>query len=169
MIKKIKVLLLLAISHTTIAACGFMLGIYSLPILMAPAAPSSGSLALSIKNTRYVATISDELTDSDWLHWGKGTFSIGDDYIVFQGSLAPGPDYHLYLSPSFVQTEADFNRLKSSMVEMGEVNSFDNYILPVNGSMNKSRNKSVNIEHYNTIIIWCESFNQFITSAQFKN
>ncbi len=169
MIKKIKVLLLLAMSHTTIAICAFMLGIYTLPILMAPADPSSGALALSIKNTRYVATISDNLTDSDWLHWGKGTFSIGDDYIVFQGTLAPGPDYRLYLSPSFVQTEADFNQLKSSMIEIGEVNSFGNYIHPLNGSMNKTLNKNVNIEHYNTVIIWCESFNQFITSAQFKN
>lgn len=165
MIKKIKVLTLLAVSHGTIAVCAFMLGIYALPILMAPNDPSSGSLALSIKNTRYVATISDDLIDSDWLHWGKGTFSIGDEYIVFQGTLAPGPDYRLYLSPSFVQTEADFKQLKSTMIEMGEVNSFGNFILPLSNGVNEG----VNIEHYNTVIIWCETFNQFITSAQFKN
>lgn len=150
----------LAISHLAVAALAFLLGLYSLPILIAPADPSPGTLALSIKNTRYLATIAEDVEGSDWLHWGKGRFSIGDDYIVFQGKLSPGPAYRLYLSPQFVATEDEFLRLKSSMIAIGEINSFANSVLAIK--------QSINIEDYNSVIIWCEAFNQFITAAQFK-
>lgn len=159
--KYIKRITLLAISHLVVAVFAFLLGIYSLPIFMAPADISSGALALSIKNTRYLATIADDLTDSDWLHWGKGTFSIGDDYIVFQGTLAPGPDYRLYLSQKFIETESEFIQLKSSMVEVGKIKSFGHYVLPLGNE--------IDVEEYNSVVIWCEAFNQFITAAQFKN
>jgi len=36
------------------------------------------------------------------------------------GKLVPGPDYKLYLSPEFIETEADFNRLKATMVRVGD-------------------------------------------------
>ena len=158
--KYLKLASLLATSHIIVAGLAFSLGIYSLPIIMAPADPSSATLALSIKNTRYVATIANDLADSDWLHWGKGTFSVGDDYIVFQGKLAPGPAYRLYLSPRFIETERDFIQFRSSMVEVGEIKSFSNYVLPVSNK--------IKLEKYNSVIIWCETFNQFITAAQFK-
>ena len=156
----LKKTLLLLTTHGLTACLAFAVGIYSLPILMAPPEPSSGALALTIKNTRYVATIGENLKDSDWLHWGKGTFSLGDDYIVFQGKLAPGPAYRMYLSSRFIETEQDFLQHKSTMVEVGKVNSFGNYILPVRAD--------IDIENYNSVIIWCESFKQFITAAQFK-
>jgi hypothetical protein len=159
--KNLKLIILLASSHIAVAGFAFFMGIYSLPIIMAPADPSSSALALSIKNTRYVATIADDLTDSDWLHWGKGTFSLGDDYIVFQGTLAPGPAYRLFLSPTFVETEKDFNHMKPSMVEIGEINSFANYVLPLN--------TNIELDNYTTVVVWCEAFNQFITAAQFKH
>jgi hypothetical protein len=155
-----KIIILLA-SHGITAGLAFLVGVYSLPIIMATPDPTSGALALTIKNTRYVATISDNLAGSDWLHWGEGRFSLGDDYIVFQGKLAPGPAYRLYLSPRFIETEEDFLLQKSTMVEVGKVNSFNNYISPVPSN--------ISIENYNSVIIWCESFNQFITAAQFRS
>jgi hypothetical protein len=158
--KHVKLIILMATSHITVAGFAFFMGIYSLPIIMAPADPSPAALALSIKNTRYVATIADDLTDSDWLHWGKGTFSLGDDNIVFQGSLAPGPAYRLFLSPTFIETEKDFNHLKSSMVEVGKINSFSNFVLPLD--------TNIKLDQYTTVVVWCEAFNQFITAAQFK-
>jgi hypothetical protein len=158
--KLLKRIILLVTSHITVAGLAFSLGIYTLPIIIAPADPSSSTLALTIKSTRYVATISDDLTDSDWLHWGEGTFSIGDDYIVFQGKLAPGPAYRLYLSPTFIETEKDFMHMKSVMVEVGEINSFANFVLPLN--------THIQLDKYTTVVVWCEAFNQFITAAQFK-
>jgi hypothetical protein len=153
-------LITLVSSHLLIACTAFFLGIYSLPIIMAPTDPSSGALAIALKDTRYVATIADDLSGSDWLHWGQGRFSVGNQYIVFQGKLAPGPAYRLYLSPKFVETEKEFTQFKASMIEVGTINSFGNYIIPVS--------KNIKIGNFNTLIIWCESFNQFITAAQFK-
>jgi hypothetical protein len=56
---------------------------------------------------------------------------VGNKNIVLAGKLAPGPDYKLYLSPEFVETEADFMRLKARMVRVGNVLTFENFIVPV--------------------------------------
>lgn len=93
-------------------------------------------------------------------HWGDGTLSVNHDVISLEGEVAPGPDYRLYLSPTFVETEADFVRLKESMVRVGDVRTFKNFIVPVPSSVNPS--------NFNTAIVWCESFGQFITAAQYQ-
>ena len=76
------------------------------------------------------------------------------------GELAPGPDYKLYLSPAFVETEAEFKRLKPSMVRVADIKTFKNFVVPVPESVNPAR--------FNTVVIWCESFGQFITAAQYR-
>ena len=47
------------------------------------------------------------------------------------GKLAPGPDYKLYLSPEFVETESDFNRLKPQMAIVADVKTFDNFLVKI--------------------------------------
>ncbi|MGD9833820.1 MAG: DM13 domain-containing protein, partial [Piscinibacter sp.] len=101
-----------------------------------------------------------DLEDSDALHWGEGVVSVGARSIGLVGELAPGPDYKLYLSPEFVETEAEFMRLKASMVRVGDVKTFKNFLVAVP--------ESVDIAQYNTVIIWCEAFGQFITAAQYR-
>jgi hypothetical protein len=76
------------------------------------------------------------------------------------GKLAPGPDYKLYLSPNFVETEADFNRLKSNMVLVGDVNTFENFAVNVP--------LGIELSEFNSVIVWCESFGEFITSAKYR-
>ena len=51
---------------------------------------------------------------------------VGSEQLVFMGELAPGPDYKLYLSPEFVETEADFERLKSNMVLLIRIDAITN-------------------------------------------
>jgi len=70
------------------------------------------------------------------------------------------PDYKLYLSPEFVETEADFNRLKPKMARVGDVKTFENFIVPVPAG--------VDPKAYTTVIVWCESFGQFITAARYR-
>jgi hypothetical protein len=94
------------------------------------------------------------------LHWGEGTVSVSARSIGLQGELAPGPDYKLYLSPGFVETEAEFEALKPGMVRVGDVKTFKNFLLAVP--------ESVDVEQYNTVVIWCETFSQFITAAKYK-
>ena len=77
-----------------------------------------------------------------------------------QGKVAPGPDYKLYLSPEFVETEADFERLKPQMARVGDVRTFDNFMVPVPASIDPER--------YSTVVVWCESFGEFITAASYR-
>ena len=111
---KRKTMALLVGTHLLVAAAGFAAGVYTLPILIAPSAPSSEQVAASQQQARYHGTFRRDLQDSDRLHWGEGKVSIGPDAVSLMGKLAPGPDYQLYLSPEFVETEADFARLKPS-------------------------------------------------------
>ena len=155
-----KKLLLLVVSHGAALALGFALGIYALPILTAPAAPTSSDIATAATQAAYSGQFRRDLKDSDPLHWGEGTVSLSRQHIVLAGKLAPGPDYKLYLSPEFVETEAEFMRLKSRMARVGDVRTFENFVVAVPDS--------VDIARYNTVIVWCESFSQFITAARYK-
>ena len=152
--------LLLVASHLAVAGLGFALGIYTLPLLIAPAAPSSAEVARQAASASYSGTFRRDLKDSDALHWGEGTVSIGPKSIALDGELAPGPDYKLYLSPEFVETEADFHRLKASMVRVGDIKTFRNFVVSVPESVDPSR--------YNAVVVWCETFGQFITAARYK-
>lgn len=157
---KMKKFLILAASHAAALGLGFALGIYVLPILIAPAAPTSAEAAAAASGAAYTARVRRDLKGSDLLHWGEGTLSVGRKSIVLAGKIAPGPDYRLYLSPEFVETGADFLRLKSRMARVGEVRTFENFVVAVP--------ESVDVSKYNTAIVWCETFSQFITAAKYR-
>jgi hypothetical protein len=152
--------LLLVGSHLFTLAVGFALGIYVLPILTAPDAPSAADVASQSAQATYKGQFRRDLKDSDALHWGEGAVSVGSQSIVLLGKLAPGPDYKLYLSPEFVETEADFARLKPRMVRVGDVRTFENFVVPVP--------EAIDVSRYDTVIVWCESFSQFITAAKYR-
>lgn len=154
-----KTLLLIA-SHALAVAAGVALGIYALPILTAPAAPSSAEIASLTGQTAFTGQFRRDLKDSDLLHWGEGTVSVGQQSVALSGTLAPGPDYKLYLSPEFVETKADFTRLKARMVRVGDVKTFNNFVVRVP--------ETVDVSRYNTVVVWCESFSQFITAAKYR-
>jgi hypothetical protein len=86
--------------------------------------------------------------------------SIASKAISLAGRLAPGPDYKLYLSPEFVETEADFKRLKSSMVRVGDVKTFENFVVPIPAGIEPAK--------YKAVVVWCETFAQFITAAKYR-
>ena len=152
--------LLLAATHLAAVALGFALGVYMLPILIAPPAPSADEVAAQAATASFKGQFRRDLRDSDALHWGEGTVSVSRSAIALAGELAPGPDYKLYLSPEFVETEADFARLKPAMARVGDVKTFQNFLVPVPESIDPAR--------YNTVVVWCETFSQFITAAQYR-
>ena len=124
-------ILILVVSHLLVAGMGFMAGIYTLPILMAPDTPVTQDAATLEKSATYTGQFRRDLADSDFLHWGEGRVYLSPEEIVFQGELAPGPDYRLYLSPTFVETEAAFEALRPQMVAIGNVETFDNFVVAV--------------------------------------
>jgi hypothetical protein len=135
-------------------------GIYLLPILTAPAPPDAAQLQDLAAAAQYTGQFRRGLEDSDALHWGEGLVSIGPRAIILQGRIAPGPDYKLYLSPEFVETEADFVRLKPWMARVGDVKTFENFVVAVPESIDPAA--------FTTVIVWCESFGQFITAARYR-
>jgi hypothetical protein len=155
----LKKFLLLLASHGVVALAGFGAGIYFLPILTAPPAPTVGEVRAAAGGALYTGEFRRDLADSDALHWGEGTVSVGPETIALEGAVAPGPDYVLYLSPEFVETEADFLRLKPKMSAVGSVKTFENFVVPVPEGIDPGR--------FNTVIVWCESFGQFITAARY--
>lgn len=152
--------LLLVASHAVVGVIGFAAGIYLLPILTAPPAPSASEVGAIAARAVFTGRFRRDLKDSDALHWGEGTVSVSQEAITLMGRLAPGPDYKLYLSPEFVETEADFLRLKPAMLRVGDVRTFENFVVPVPAG--------VHLAKYTSVIVWCESFGQFITAARYR-
>ena len=148
------------ITHLVVLVVGFGLGVYFLPILTAPPAPTQSELSMASNSPRFTGIFKRDLKDSDALHWGEGQVFIGTHTIALQGELSPGPDYKLYLSPTFVETEADFKRLKPQMIQVADIKTFKNFVVTLPESIDPS--------HYKAIVIWCESFNEFITAARYQ-
>ncbi len=152
--------LVLTVSHLVGIAFGFGLGIYMLPILTAPPGPSPADMRLAAEMAEYTGYFHRDLEGSDALHWGEGQVLVSPDTVALAGKLAPGPDYRLYLSPEFVYTEDAFLAVKDRAVQIGEVRTFTNFIVPVPAT--------VDVSSYNTVVVWCESFAQFITAAEYR-
>lgn len=150
----------LLVSHGLVGAAGFAAGIYVLPILTAPPAPAVAEVQALISAASFKGTFTRDLAGSDALHWGEGEVSVGPDRVALMGKLAPGPDYKLYLSPSFVQTEAEFAALKARMLRVGDVDTFDNFIVPLPAG--------TDLTAYDTVVVWCEAFGEFITAARYR-
>lgn len=153
-------LIFLSATHLGMLALGFALGIYFLPILTAPEGPDKTMLAETAKTALFNAEFKKDLKGSDFLHWGEGKVSVSADKITHQGKLAPGPDYKLYLTKSFVEDEAGFEKIKSEAVRLGDIKTFDGFLVKVP--------EGVDVNAYTTVLVWCEAFGEFISAAKYR-
>ena len=85
----LKKFVLLVVSHAVVALIGFAAGIYALPILTAPPSPAESELESVAVSSQYSGRYRRDLKDSDALHWGEGTVSVGRSAISLRGNLAP--------------------------------------------------------------------------------
>lgn len=152
--------LILVASHALMVLAGFAAGIYWLPILIAPAAPGSAEVSALATTAQFTGRFRRDLKGSDALHWGEGTVSVGPTAVSLAGRLAPGPDYKLYLAPSFVQDEAEFERIKATSLRIGDVKTFNNFVVPLPAGADPAG--------YTTVVVWCETFREFISAAQYR-
>jgi len=142
---------------------GFGAGVYALPILTAEKGLSRTQLAeLANQQTSAMrtGTFVRDLADSDAFHWGDGTVTVTNERIWLDGQLSPGPDYRLYLVSRFVETEAEFLAIKDSALQIAPIKAFSNFSVDIP--------QGLDISGYNTVLIWCEAFSQFITAAEIK-
>ena len=154
-----KIFLLLA-THSFVLIFGFALGIYLLPILTAPDSIEISKINDYEKKSLYQTEFIRDLRGSDPWHWGEAKVTISNKKITVNGSIAPGPDYKLYLLNSFVEHEDEFLPIKEDAQYVAEVKSFENFVVDVPSD--------INVSEFNTVVIWCESFNEFITAAQYR-
>lgn len=80
--------------------------------------------------------------------------------IAHIGRLSPGPDYKLYLAPHFVETEEAFLAIKDASARVGDVRTFNGFIMEVPAD--------IDVRDYSAVVIWCEAFDQFISSAAYQ-
>ncbi|MCM3681055.1 DM13 domain-containing protein [Sphingomonas paucimobilis] len=152
--------LILATTHVAMLALGFAAGIYALPILTAPPAPDAADLASAVRQALYTGQFKRSLKGSDFVHWGEGNVKVSRDQIAHIGRLSPGPDYKLYLAPHFVRTKDEFLAIKHMSRRVGEVKTFDGFIISVA--------PDIDVAAFTTVVIWCESFDRFISAAEYQ-
>ena len=107
----------------------------------------------------YSARFDRERAGSDYFHWGEGDVRIYESTITFKGELAPGPDYRLYLAPSYVENEVEFLAIKAQSLESESLKPFNGFAF---NDVSALRDPALN-----TLVIWGEGFREFITSARF--
>ena len=136
---------------------GFGLGVYFLPILIADAPADAQIVQAQAQTADRQASFSRDRQDSDGFHWGEGTLYLSDTRVTLEGKVSPGPDYRLYLTPEFVETEAGFEAIKGQSLEIARIKGFENFSYEIPQGLDTSG--------YGAVVIWCERFGEFITSG----
>ena len=143
---------------------GFGLGVYYLPILVASEGVSAAVVAAAKSEAMISATLRRDLKGSDGYHWGEGTLHLtregGQYFFTLDGRVSPGPDYKLYLTPDYVEDEAEFLAIKAQSVRVADITGFDNFRVDVPMSVDPTQ--------YPAMIIWCERFREFITAGRLE-
>lgn len=153
-------ILLLSLSYLVVFSFGLGAGVYLLPILSAPPAPTHAQVQDAARDRMFTATFRRDAKGSDLFHWGDGHVTITRSAVVFDGRLAPGPAYKLYLVPGVVDSEEGFRRVKAQSLQVGDIRTFENFIVPLA--------PGAALESYETVLVWCESFSRFITAAKYR-
>ncbi len=154
-----RILILLA-THLLTLGLGFGLGIYLLPILIAPDDPPVEQVQAAMKDAAYRTTFRRDLKGSDAVHWAEGKVSVSATQVAFDGKMGPGPDYKVYLVRDFVDNKADFLKIKAQAQRIGEVKTFNRFLVEVPAN--------VDVDDYTTVVVWCERFSQFISAGQYR-
>jgi len=137
---------------------GFGLGIYLLPIIIADAPVAIAVVQVAAETAEREAKFWRDLPGSDALHWGEGTLYLTSDRVTLEGEVSPGPDYRLYLAPSYVEDEKGFFAIKSQSLEIARIKGFKNFSYEIPGD--------IDLSAYTAVVIWCERFSQFITAGR---
>ncbi|TLY47199.1 MAG: DM13 domain-containing protein [Gammaproteobacteria bacterium] len=102
----------------------------------------------------------------DFIHYGQGSVNVyktKNQYVIFLNKdfkVGPGPAFHVFLSDAKnIKTNAAFK--DSKKYDLGMLKSFQ-------GSQVYSIPNHVNLSEIRSVVIWCVSFSQLITSAELQ-
>ena len=153
-------ILVLVATHVLTLSLGFGLGVYFLPILIAPDDPPVEQVQTAMADATYRTTFRRDLKGSDAVHWAEGKVSVSARQVAFDGKMGPGPDYKVYLVRDFVDNKADFLKIKDKAQRIGEVKTFNRFLVDVPAD--------VDVDEFTTVVVWCERFSQFISAGQYR-
>lgn len=153
-------ILVLVATHLLTLGLGFGLGVYFLPILIAPDDPPVEQVQTAMADATYRTTFRRDLKGSDAVHWADGKVSVSARQVAFDGKMGPGPDYKVYLVRDFVDNKTDFLKIKDKAQRIGEVKTFNRFLVDVPAD--------VDVDEFTTVVVWCERFSQFISAGQYR-
>ena len=143
---------------------GFLLGVYTLPILVewrhgvqdreAPPEVVEGDPSGAFDRNS---------PGSDATHWGEGELRVSQGELVFEENvrLSPGPDYRVYLTKRFAETREEFLEIKPEAVEIASLEVFS-------GPLTFPIPPEVDTDVYDNVVVWCEAFAMYIASARLE-
>lgn len=155
--------LLFALGGVLGIGAGFGLGIYLFPFIFPPPA-GTDVMTQAEKETPVFATGSFIHADpSDRIHWGQGNVTVLRDQIFLEPNfkVGPGPDYRVLLvRKANIRSKDEMVQLirDKQFVEVSGLRAFEGgqrYAIPA----------GVNVEDYQSVVIWCWAFSQLISPA----
>ena len=143
---------------------GFLLGVYTLPILVEwQHEVEERALPPDASEVDPRGEFDRNSPGSDAVHWGEGEVRVSQGQLVFEENvrLAPGPDYRIYLTKTFAQTKEEFLESKPAAVEIASLEVFS-------GPLTFPLPPEVDTDVYDNVVVWCEAFSMYIASARLE-
>lgn len=159
----IRTFLIFALGGVLGLAGGFGLGIYLFPFIFPPPA-GTDVLTQTEQQTPVFATGTFIHADpSDRVHWGEGNVTVlkNEIYLNPNFKVGPGPDYRVLLvKKAGIKTKEEMVQLikDKQFVEVSGLRAFE-------GGQRYSLPAGVNVEDYQSVVIWCWAFSQLISPA----
>jgi hypothetical protein len=140
---------------------GFALGILAFPYLFPPP-PATEQLTEADRSPLVATGNFIHANPSDPVHYGSGKVSVYEKTVFLEPDfeVGPGPKYHVYLVPKAnVRQNADVP--DTMLVDLGRLRAFK-------GSQRYEIPAGVDLQKYQSIVIWCEAFGVLISPADLK-
>ncbi|MBX3521332.1 MAG: DM13 domain-containing protein [Xanthobacteraceae bacterium] len=156
-------LLLFVVGGILGTGAGFALGIYFFPFIFPPPA-GTDVMTQTEQAAPIMATGKFIHADpSDRVHWGQGTVTVQKDQIFLNADfkVGPGPDYRVLLvKKAGIKSKEEVKELieKEQFVEISRLRAFE-------GGQRYAVPAGVNVEEYQSVVIWCWAFSQLISPA----
>lgn len=156
-----KTFLHIAIGLVIGGIAGFGAGIVAFPYLFPP--PAVNEQVADKENKQTVASGQFIHADpSDPIHFGEGGLTVYNDLLHLEADfkVGPGPKYHVYLVPE-KDISPDTEVQDTMYVDLGRLKAFE-------GSQNYPIPNGINLNNYQSVVIWCEQFDVLISPASLE-
>ena len=160
--KKILIGFIIGGAMGVVGGAGAML--IAFPFLFPPSAANESVAQATVGRLLVESRFREDADGQDAAHWGRGSVKVyegeaGGIVIELQSDfeIGPGPNFWLYLNAAAdINNESDFNA-DGARIKLAKIRSFQ-------GSQVYQAADST-LENVRAITIWCETFGQYIASA----